>query len=113
MRASLAHMAKSRPLQSANVETRARAAVHPRRTRLVQTQTAELGSLLDEARPLERIGAMAIDDFLSLEDPGNLAAALNMLRASPSFASWRHGVSLNIREWLRRSRLRPELSISL
>jgi hypothetical protein len=70
--------------------------------RLVQKQTAELGSLLDEVLtpPLERIGAMATDDFLSLKDRRHLAAALNTLLASPSFASWRQGVSLNIREWL-------------
>jgi hypothetical protein len=70
--------------------------------RLVQKQTAELGSLLDEVLnpPLERVGAMGVDDFLSLKDRRNLAAALNTLLASPSFASWRQGVSLNIREWL-------------
>jgi hypothetical protein len=67
--------------------------------RLVQKQTAELGSLLDAVLnpPLERIGAMATDDFLSLKDRRHLAAALNTLLA---FASWRQGVSLNIREWL-------------
>jgi hypothetical protein len=43
--------------------------------RLVQKQTAELGSLLEEVLtpPLERVGAMAVDDFLSLKERRNLA----------------------------------------
>jgi len=70
--------------------------------RLAQKQPADLGSLLDEVLtpPIERVGAMDVDDFLSLKDRRNLAAALNTLLASPSFASWRQGVSLDIREWL-------------
>jgi hypothetical protein len=70
--------------------------------RLQRGQTAELGSLLDEVLtpPLERIGALDIDDFLPSKERKNLAAALNTLLASPTFASWRQGVSLDIREWL-------------
>jgi hypothetical protein len=70
--------------------------------RMQQGQTAELGSLMNEVLdpPIDRIGALDVDDFLSNKDRKNLAAALNTLLASPTFASWRQGVSLDIREWL-------------
>jgi hypothetical protein len=59
--------------------------------RLQQNQTAELGSLLDEVLnpPIERVGALPINDFLALKERKNLAATLNTLLASPTFASWR------------------------
>jgi hypothetical protein len=65
-------------------------------------QTAELGTLLDEvlAPPVERLGALDVDDFLPLRERRSLAAALNTLLASPTFASWRQGISLDIRDWL-------------
>jgi hypothetical protein len=61
--------------------------------RMQQGQTAELGSLLDEVLtpPIDRIGAMDVDDFLPAKERKNLAAALNTLLASPTFASWRQG----------------------
>ena len=70
--------------------------------RLQAGHTAELGSLLAEVLepPIERIGALDVNDFLPLEERRSLAAALNTLLASPTFASWRQGVSLDIREWL-------------
>ena len=70
--------------------------------RLEQGQTAELGSLLEEVLhpPIERIGALAVNDFLPLEERRNLAAARSTLLASPTFASWREGTSLDVREWL-------------
>ena len=70
--------------------------------RLQAGQTAELGSLLDEvlAPPVERIGALAVNDFIPLKERRALAAALNTLLGSPTFARWRTGVSLDIREWL-------------
>ena len=65
-------------------------------------KTAELGSLLEDVLhpPLERIGALEVNAFLSLRERRSLAAALNTLLASPTFASWRQGVSLDVREWL-------------
>ena len=47
--------------------------------RLQQGQTAELGSLLDEVLtpPMDRIGALAVDDFLPLKERKQLAASLN------------------------------------
>ena len=70
--------------------------------RLQQGQTAELGSLLGEVLvpPMERIGALAVDEFLPEKERKSLAAALNTLLASPTFASWRQGVSMDIKSWL-------------
>jgi hypothetical protein len=67
--------------------------------RLQQGQTAELGSLLDEVLnpPIERVGALDVNDFLPIKDRKSLAATLNTLLASPTFASWRQGCSLDIR----------------
>ncbi len=70
--------------------------------RLEQGQTAELGALLKEVLepPIETIGALPVNDFLPLKERKSLAAALNTLLASPTFASWREGSSLDVREWL-------------
>ncbi len=70
--------------------------------RMQQGHTAELSSLLSEVLepPLPRIGALEVDDFMPLKERKSLAAALNTLLASPTFASWRQGVSLDIKSWL-------------
>jgi len=70
--------------------------------RLEQGQSAELAALIADVLepPLERIGALAVDDFLGAKERKSLAAVLNTLLASPTFASWRQGASLDIREWL-------------
>ena len=62
----------------------------------------DLGALLEdlEAPPLERLGALALDAFSSKRDRRALAAALNSLLASPTFASWRTGASLDVGAWL-------------
>jgi hypothetical protein len=70
--------------------------------RLQRGHTAELGSLLDEVLvpPFERIGALEVDGFLPPKERRSLAASLNTLLASPTFASWRQGISLDVRSWL-------------
>jgi hypothetical protein len=70
--------------------------------RLVAGQTADIGTLLDDiARPpMARIGALEIDAFLSKKARRELAASLNTLLASPTFASWRRGTTLDIGAWL-------------
>ncbi len=70
--------------------------------RLRAGQSAELSELVRAViePPIERIGAMELDDFLSKRDRNALAAALNALLASPSFASWRTGVALDFSQWL-------------
>ena len=63
---------------------------------------SDLGSLLEDLAvpPIEQIGALPIDRFVSKRDRGSLAAALNTLLASPSFGSWRSGVPIDIGSWL-------------
>jgi hypothetical protein len=70
--------------------------------RLAAGQTADLGALLDDLKhpPLTHIGALEIDAFLPKRDRRNLAAALNTLLASPTFASWRQGTTLDIGAWM-------------
>ena len=70
--------------------------------RLVQGKSADLEALLEDLAnpPVERVGALAVDAFVSKADRKALAAALNGLFASPTFASWREGATLDPGEWL-------------
>ncbi len=70
--------------------------------RLRRGEPASLAALLEDlARPpLEKIGALGIDAFLPKSERKSLAAALNTLLASPTFASWRQGATLDIGAWL-------------
>ena len=70
--------------------------------RLIAGDTAELGALLGDVLepPVETIGALPLDEFVSKGDRKALAAALNTLLASPTFASWRTGATLDVGEWL-------------
>lgn len=71
--------------------------------RLVAHEPADLGRLIEdlEAPPVERIGAMSVDDYLSKHARRELAASLNSLLASPALASWRTGTTLDVAEWVR------------
>jgi DNA helicase HerA-like ATPase len=64
--------------------------------------TADLASLIADldAPPIETVGALDVDDFLSKSGRRELAAALNALLASPSVATWREGASLDVGAWL-------------
>jgi hypothetical protein len=70
--------------------------------RLVAGQAADLALLLEDLAdpPIERIGALELNDFLPKSERKALSAALNTLLASPSFASWREGATLDIGAWL-------------
>jgi hypothetical protein len=70
--------------------------------RLTQGQSAELGALLEDLAelPIEAIGALEVEEFMPKNERRALAAALNTLLASPSFASWRQGATLDVDEWL-------------
>jgi Helicase HerA, central domain len=63
---------------------------------------ADVASLLGDVRepPIERMGALPLDEFLPKKDRQSLATALNTLLASPTFESWRTGASLDVEEWL-------------
>jgi hypothetical protein len=68
-----------------------------------------------EAPPIESIGALTVDDFVAPNERRELAAALNALLASPSFAAWRTGTALDVGEWLRprEDRRAPAVIVSL
>jgi hypothetical protein len=70
--------------------------------RLVAGQPADLSALLDDLAqpPIEQIGALELNEFLPKSERRALAAALNTLLASPTFASWRQGATLDIGAWL-------------
>jgi hypothetical protein len=46
------------------------------------------------------VGALQLNDFLSKSDRKSLAAALNTLLASPTFAGCCEGATLDVGEWL-------------
>lgn len=72
--------------------------------RLREGAPADLGSLLQDVSepPIETIGSLPITGFMSVKERADLAAALNALLASPTFASWREGARLEVGEWLAR-----------
>lgn len=71
--------------------------------RLRNGEAASLGDLLKDLAnpPIEKVGALDVDSFLPKSERKSLAAALNTLLASPTFASWREGATLDIGEWLK------------
>ncbi len=70
--------------------------------RLASGQMANLEALLEDiARPpVDKIGALSVDAFMPKRERKSLASALNALLASPNFASWRQGATLDIGSWL-------------
>jgi hypothetical protein len=70
--------------------------------RLLAGQSAPLSALLDDVHspPVEEIGALPINEFLTKNERKSLAAALNALLSSPTFATWRQGALLDVGEWL-------------
>src|SRR5512145_2402754 len=71
--------------------------------RLSRGEPAPIGSLLEDLikPPIEKIGALSVDAFLPKAERKTLAAALNTLLASPSFATWREGATLDIGDWMK------------
>jgi len=59
--------------------------------RLASGQSAELGALMQDVLdpPIAQIGALPVNGFMRKTERRDLAAALNSLLASPTFASWR------------------------
>jgi hypothetical protein len=70
--------------------------------RLKRGEPADLPALLADLAepPITHLGALELDAFLSKADRRALAAALNTLLASPTFASWREGATLDVGSWL-------------
>ena len=70
--------------------------------RLLAGEDVDLGVLMQDVAtpPIEEVGALPVDSFLKKSDRANLAAGLNTLLASPTFAAWRQGATLDVGEWL-------------
>jgi len=81
--------------------------------RLLRGESAELPGLMQDlaAPPLTHVGALEVDQFMSRKQRKDLAAALNTLLASPTFASWRQGVTLDIADWMQTDRPRTQATI--
>lgn len=76
-------------------------------------RSLDIGSLISEIQspPIDRIGVIDLETFYPASDRVSLAMRLNNLLASPSFASWMEGESLNIKNLLYTSAGKPRLSI--
>lgn len=70
--------------------------------RLLAGEHSDLATLMQDVTkpPIALVGALPVDSFIKRSDRANLAAGLNALLASPTFATWRQGSSLDIGEWL-------------
>src|SRR5436190_10373430 len=64
-----------------------------------------------QAPPMTKIGVMDLDSFFPAKERFELAMSLNNLLASPSFASWMEGESLDIQQILYTSNGKPRHAI--
>lgn len=64
-----------------------------------------------QSPPMTKVGVMELDSFFPAKDRFELAMALNNLLASPSFASWMEGESLDIQRILHTENGKPRLAI--
>jgi hypothetical protein len=71
--------------------------------RLGAGQAAGLAELMAEIvdPPIAEIGALPVNEFLRKKERSALAASLNTLLGSPTFASWRQGVPLDVASWVK------------
>lgn len=78
-----------------------------------QGKSLDLGSLIGliQNPPFERVGVMDLETFYSSRDRMELAMTLNNLLASPSFATWMAGESLDIKRLLHSPEGKPRISI--
>ena len=61
--------------------------------------------------PIDRIGVVDLDSFMSADARNKLAMRLNNLLASPAFASWMEGDSLSIKNMLQSVTGKPQITI--
>ncbi|MEM9643838.1 MAG: ATP-binding protein [Planctomycetota bacterium] len=66
---------------------------------------------LIQSPPINRVGVMDLDSFMSAANRSKLAMQLNNLLASPAFASWLEGEALSIKKLLYTSEGKPRLTI--
>jgi hypothetical protein len=73
----------------------------------------DIASLIQKIQspPLTKVGVMDLESFFPSKDRFELAMSLNNLLASPSFASWMEGESLDIQQILHTEGGKPRLAI--
>lgn len=71
--------------------------------RLRAGEPAGLEAILADLQspPIDRIGALAVDEFLPPKERSQLAQDLNALIASPTFSTWRQGAPLDVGAWMK------------
>ena len=76
-------------------------------------QSLDFGELIRRVQspPVEKIGVMGVDAFMSEKDRGKLAMTINNLLASPGFAGWMEGEPLDVQRLLRTKEGKPRISI--
>jgi hypothetical protein len=70
--------------------------------RLKAGEGAPLDALIRDLSdsPIATVGALELDEFVSPGERASLAAALNALLASPTFAAWRTGEGIDVARWM-------------
>ena len=78
-----------------------------------QGKNVGIGQLirLIQKPPIDRVGVVDLDSFMSPDSRNKLAMRLNNLLASPAFASWMEGDSLSIKDMLQSATGKPRISI--
>jgi hypothetical protein len=78
-----------------------------------QGTSPDLATLINAVQnpPLDKIGALALDDFYPPKQRMDLVVALNNLLASPGFATWREGEPLDIAKLLHTPEGKPRLAV--
>jgi len=73
----------------------------------------DIASLIQKVQtpPITKVGVMELDSYFPAHDRFELAMSLNHLLASPSFASWMEGESLDLPKFLHTESGKPRLSI--
>ncbi len=66
---------------------------------------------LIQSPPINRVGVVDLDSFMSSGDRGKLAMRLNNLLASPAFSSWLEGETLSIKKLFYTAEGKPRISI--
>ncbi|MFI4898201.1 MAG: ATP-binding protein [Phycisphaerales bacterium JB059] len=76
-------------------------------------QSLDFGELIRRVQspPVEKIGVMGVDAFMSEKERGKLAMTINNLLASPGFAGWMEGEALDVQRLLRTREGKPRISI--
>ena len=75
---------------------------HLSERRLRAGESAGLPELLGDLQepPIDRVGALSVDEFLPPRERAELAKDLNALIASPTFATWQKGAPLDVGAWM-------------